>query len=189
MSSKVMIRFATAFLSTCLGRGVFAQPPAGQPPPGQPPAAQAPAGATAWQKACVEDVKKLCAEPAKAGGNVLECLASKENDLSQECKDSFLWKYKVAQLCREDFDKFCKPPLAEGMTRGQCIKEHEKDLSEKCRKALVQGNKRFKTEEKAQEKIEAAAAGKPAEASPSEGQAPAKPAAKAKKASRAKKKS
>ena len=103
----------------------------------------------AWQKACQTDVEKVCKDVATKGGNVPDCLAAHEKDLSEECTSAFLWRYKVMQDCKPDIDKLCKDKLAAGtISLGQCFKDNEKVLSEKCRTALVKGSKRQKAEDK-----------------------------------------
>jgi hypothetical protein len=141
-----------------------------QPPPATPPPAAPAAGGgkpQAWQKPCETDVQKLCKDVMAKNGNVPDCLASHEKDLSEECTSSFLWRYKVMQDCKDDVDKLCKDRIAAGTSLSACFKEREKDLSEKCRTALVKGSKRSKAEAKTadpakpDEKTETAAATKP----------------------------
>src|SRR5256885_2287421 len=104
---KLGVTSALAILSlSVLSAGAARAPtPAPAPAGGQPaaPGAAPPAGkAQAWQKACETDVPKLCKEVAAKGGNVPDCLASHEKDLSEECTNAFLWRYKVMQECKDD---------------------------------------------------------------------------------------
>jgi hypothetical protein len=141
---KLGVTFALALVSL----SAFADQ-AQQPAP--PAAAAPPAGKPqAWQKACQGDVDKLCKDVATKGGNVPECLATHEKDLSEDCTSIFLWRYKVTQDCKDDIDKFCTAKLQAGTTSlSQCFRDNEKALSEKCKAALVKGSKRQKAEDKA----------------------------------------
>jgi hypothetical protein len=122
--------------------------------PGTPPGAAAPSAPAvgkpqAWQKACQVEIEKVCKDVSAKGGDVPECLAAHEKDLSEECTHVFLWRYKVMQDCKDDLQKLCGDKLASGATTaGQCFKENEKALSEKCRTSLVKGSKRQKAEDK-----------------------------------------
>src|SRR5689334_21243257 len=102
VTKGVTAGLAIVFLSA------FAQ--AQQPAPAAPAAPAAAGGAKpqAWQKPCETDVQKLCKDVAAKGGNVPDCLASHEKELSEECTSTFLWRYKVMQDCKDDVDKLCK---------------------------------------------------------------------------------
>jgi hypothetical protein len=120
-----------------------------QQPAPTPPAPAAGGGKPqAWQKPCETDVQKLCKDVLAKNGNVPDCLASHEKDLSEECTSTFLWRYKVMQDCKDDVEKLCKERVAGGGSLSACFKEREKELSDKCRTALVKGSKRSKAEEK-----------------------------------------
>jgi hypothetical protein len=149
VTNGVTAGLAILFLSTF----AQAQQPAAAPPPAGGAKPQA------WQKPCETDVQKLCKDVAAKGGNVPDCLATHEKELSEECTSTFLWRYKVMQDCKDDVDKLCKDKMAAGTSLSACFKEREKDLSEKCRTALVKGSKRSKVEEK----TKTADAGKPEE--------------------------
>jgi hypothetical protein len=145
---KLGVTSALAIISlSAFATAVQAQQPAAAPPAAAPSGAGKP---QAWQKPCEGDIGKLCKDAAAKGGNVPECLASHEKELSEDCTSAFLWRYKVAQDCKEDIEKLCKDKVASGATTmSQCFKDNEKALSEKCRTALVKGSKRQKAEDKA----------------------------------------
>ena len=118
--------------------------------------AQQPPAQPAWRTVCAGDIEKHCKEADKQNKTV-ECLASHEKDLSEDCTTKFMHGYRVSQICKADFEKFCKDvrPL------GPCVKENDAKLSKECKAALVKGSKQAKAEEKAAAK-EAAPAVKPA---------------------------
>ena len=124
-----------------------------------------------WMVACEGDVKKHCESDSKAGTDVRPCLSKHEADLSQECKDTFLRKYRIVEMCKDDIEKVCAG--ASGKALGECFNNPEKQklMSEKCKSALRQGAKEHK-----QEAAPAAAA-----AAPAAEEKPAKPAKAAKK--------
>ena len=108
-----------------------------------------------WEKACDADMKKICKD---ATGDVRECLADHEKDLSKECTKHFSAAgFRVAKLCEGDFAKLCPDAAAKG-TLGQCVNANQAKLSPKCRNALMAGSK--KADEKAAAKKEKAAAKK-----------------------------
>ena len=117
--------------------------------------APAPSADQRWRQPCAPDIEKHCKEADKQNKTV-ECLASHEADLTEECTTKFMHGYKVSQICKADFERLCKDvrPL------GPCVKEHDAELSKECKAALVKGSKQVKAEEKAAEK---AAAPAPAE--------------------------
>jgi hypothetical protein len=108
-----------------------------------------------WEKACDGDMKKICKD---AKGDVRECLAEHEKDLSKECTKHFSAAgFRVAKLCEADFAKLCPDAAAKG-NLGQCVNANQAKLSPKCRNALMAGSK--KADEKAAAKKEKAAAKK-----------------------------
>ena len=108
-----------------------------------------------WEKACDADKKKICKD---AKGDVRECLAEHEKELSKECTKHFSAAgFRVAKLCEEDFAKLCPDAAVKG-NLGQCVQSNQAKLSSKCRNALLAGSK--KADEKAAAKKEKAAAKK-----------------------------
>jgi len=102
-----------------------------------------------WEKACDADMKKICKD---AKGDVRDCLAEHEKELSKDCTKHFSAAgYRVAKLCEADFNKLCPEAAIKG-NLGQCVNANQAKLSPKCRNALVAGSK------KADEKAEKAAA-------------------------------
>src|SRR6185295_11558384 len=106
-----------------------------------------------WEKACDADMKKLCKD---AKGDVRECLAEHEKELSKECTKHFSAAgFRVAKLCEADFAKYCADAAAKG-NLGKCVQANAAKLSPKCRDALTAGSeKQTKAEEKAAEKAAA----------------------------------
>jgi hypothetical protein len=164
---KLRITSALAFVSfASFASLAVAQtpPPAAPAPTGQPGAAPAPGGKPqAWQKPCEADVQKFCTDALKTG-QVPDCLAKHEKDLSEECTKSFLYRYQAAQMCKDDFEKYCKDKMGPGGGLGQCIHENEKNLSDKCKAALAKGSKQAKVQAKAEAKAEGATDAKAEEA-------------------------
>jgi hypothetical protein len=107
--------------------------------------AQDPAAKPAWVVACAGDMTKHCDAEMKAKGDVRPCLAQHEADLSQECKDVFLRKYKILELCKDDIAKVCGG-TTDGKALGKCFNEKQAELSDKCRAALTKGSKEQKKE-------------------------------------------
>jgi hypothetical protein len=155
MKLRITLALATLTLSAVTAS---AQQPAGDP-------------TQRWRQPCAADIEKHCKEADKQNKTV-ECLASHEKDLTEECTTKFMNGYRVSQICKADFERLCKDvrPL------GPCVKEHDAELSKECKAALVKGSKVAKAEEKAAAKAEE----KPAEA-PAD-----KPAKSAKKSSKKK---
>lgn len=146
MLNKVLLP-VVAFVALYAGAARAQDPAAGGKPP--------------WMAACEADVQKSCQTEAKAGTDVRPCLANHEADLSQECKDVFLRKYRIVEMCKEDIEKVCGG--ASGKALGECFNnpEKQKQMSEKCKSALRQGTKEHKQETAAANPA-AAAAEKPA---------------------------
>jgi hypothetical protein len=161
MLNKALL--SAAALATLFTANASAQEPAAGGAPKAP-----------WVVACAADMTKHCDAEMKANGDVRPCLAKHEADLSQQCKDIFLRKYRIVEMCKDDIEKVCAG--AQGKDLGKCFNEKQAQLSEKCKTALRQGSK----EQKKQEAAKAA----PAAAAVAE--APAKPAKPAKAAKAAK---
>lgn len=138
----------------------------------QEPAAGGAAPKAPWVVACAADMTKHCDAEMKANGDVRPCLAKHEADLSQECKDIFLRKYRIVEMCKDDIEKVCAG--ATGKDLGKCFNEKQAQLSEKCKTALRQGSKEQKKEEAAK------TAAAPAPAKAAKAAKPAKPAKEAK---------
>ena len=85
-----------------------------------------------WEKACDADIKGVCKD---AKGDVRECLAEHEKELSKECTKHFSAAgYRVAKLCEADFAKLCPEAAVKG-NLGQCVNANQNKLSPKCRNA------------------------------------------------------
>jgi hypothetical protein len=169
MLKKILVP-AFALVSACLfSASASAQDPAAKPP---------------WMVACEGDVNKVCQTEMKAGSDVRPCLANHEADLSQNCKDVFLRKYRIVEMCKDDIEKVCGG--ASGKALGECFNdaEKQKQMSDKCKAALRQGTKEHKQETAAAAPAGAAkpavAAEKPAAVAekPAKGKKHKKPAAK-----------
>jgi hypothetical protein len=107
-----------------------------------------------WEKACDADIKSTCKD---AKGDIRDCLAKHEKELSKECTKHFSAAgYKVAKLCEADFAKFCPEAAVKG-NLGQCVNANVKKLSADCRNALTAGSEQQK---KADEKAAAKTAAK-----------------------------
>jgi hypothetical protein len=178
MKLGVTAALAILSLSALAASGARAQQPAAPPAPAAP-SAPAVGKPQAWQKACQAEIEKVCKDVSTKGGSVPDCLAAHEKELSEDCTQIFLWRYKVMLDCKDDLQKLCGDKLASGATTaGQCFKDNEKALSEKCRTSLIRGSKRQKAEDKGKaggsdgnttdDKTDAAAkpAGKPAKKPP-----------------------
>jgi hypothetical protein len=85
-------------------------------------------------KPCQADVKKLCPGVKAGHGRVLACLESKEDQVSQACKDDFKAKAQaVYDACKSDVEKFCAT-VEKGQGRVlQCLKKNEATLSDSCK--------------------------------------------------------
>lgn len=105
-----------------------------------------PSRATAQNRSCADDVKKLCADVKGGGGRILKCLKVHQAELSAECKTQLQGlkgeRAKRWQACRADTDKLCKD--THGGARMRCLQEHQTELSPDC-KAQIQRPPQQKT--------------------------------------------
>jgi len=105
-----------------------------------------PATATAQNRACADDVKKLCADVTGGSGRILKCLKAHRTEVSPQCKTQLQTlkseRGKRWQACRSDVDKLCKD--THGGARMRCLQAHETELSPDCT-ALIQRPRRQKT--------------------------------------------
>jgi hypothetical protein len=103
------------------------------------------------QNACSEDIAKFCQNSKPGWINIMDCLETHENQLSDACKEfeakmggarvereeQVREKMKFRQLCRDDVDKFCANavPRAGGIIN--CLNDHRTELSTACRELIT----------------------------------------------------
>ena len=133
-----------------LSLGLIALSASAQDKPADKPAA--PDTRAKWVIACEGDIQKHCMEQAKTG-DARPCLAEKEKDLTQTCKDAFIRQYRIVQLCSDDIQKLCGGS-SDGREIAKCFNEKKDQLSAKCKSALTRGSRDY---EKTEAKTEAAA--------------------------------
>lgn len=95
-------------------------------------------------KPCKSDLERLCPGVKPGGGRGRDCLLSKADQVSAQCKARLEQAKEVHQACQGDARKFCRdiPP-----GRGRvaiCLQEHEAELSQPCKAHLEQARARFK---------------------------------------------
>ena len=97
--------------------------------------AQTATTATAEPDDCAADAKHLCADVEPGGGRLRECLATRIDELSHDCRarieptqrEILAWR----AACGADVDAKCKDEVGVGL--GRCLERHSKTLAPACR--------------------------------------------------------
>jgi hypothetical protein len=86
-----------------------------------------------WQKACQQDLQRLCKDEVPPRGSPRGCLRANEDRLSDRCYDVAIRPGRHALLCVPDLNRFCRDrPIKEF---ADCLKEHRRELTDGCRAA------------------------------------------------------
>ena len=99
-------------------------------------------------KPCAADAQKLCPGVKPGHGALLACLAPKQDQVSQACKDMVQAKLQaLVTACARDVQKFCADvPVGTGKVV-ECLDKNNDALSDDCKaeftkaKAAVPSNK------------------------------------------------
>jgi hypothetical protein len=88
-------------------------------------------------RACVDDVKKLCASVEPGGGRVAGCVKEHLNDLSPPCQNLVAEAATAAKACAADLKQKCADARRR-VAKVACIKSALANLSDDCKSAVSQ---------------------------------------------------
>jgi hypothetical protein len=129
-----MTKTTTLIFSFLMAIGAAAHADDKKPAPAAKPAAEAEPVQMPWEKACESDIKTICGD---FKGDVRECLAEHEKQLSKACTKHFSAAgYRVIKYCEADIQKLCAAEAAANKLP-QCMNAKQAQLSPKCRQALT----------------------------------------------------
>ena len=100
---------------------------------------------------CADDIEKYCKEIKPGGGRILNCLKTREAELSVSCRGKIRELQGIItaceQACSGDIAQFCKDIQPGGGRIIKCLREHDKELSPSCTAKLEMIGKRFQRRE------------------------------------------
>lgn len=88
-------------------------------------------------RACVDDIKKLCASVDPGGGRVAGCVKEHLNDLSPPCQNLVAEATTAAKACAADLKQHCADARRR-VAKVACIKSALANLSDDCKSAVSQ---------------------------------------------------
>jgi hypothetical protein len=88
-------------------------------------------------RACVDDIKKLCATVEPGGGRVAGCVKEHLNDLSPPCQNLVAEVATAAKACTADLKQHCADARRR-VAKVACIKSALANLSDDCKSAVSQ---------------------------------------------------
>jgi Cysteine rich repeat len=88
-------------------------------------------------RACVADIKKLCAGVEPGGGRVVGCFKEHLSELSPTCQDLVAEAATAAQACTADIRQQCAD-ARNRIAQVACIKSALAKLTEDCKTAVSQ---------------------------------------------------
>lgn len=98
----------------------------------------------AFQK-CQGDVEKFCKEVQPGKGQVMQCLQSKQDLLTQDCRQALTERREKHQqmrlTCKADREKFCAGVKPGKGAVHACMESHETELNPECRAQLQKRGK------------------------------------------------
>jgi Cysteine rich repeat len=95
------------------------------------------ASAQGRAKACVDDIKKICATVEPGGGRVAGCVKEHLTDLSSPCQDLVARAATAAKACAADLKQQCADARRRA-AKVVCIKGALANLSDDCKSAVSQ---------------------------------------------------
>jgi hypothetical protein len=137
----VMSAFA-GIASLGLGLGAaYAKPPKKDADPAKQQAREA--KRAEFKQACGQDAKDLCAGVQGGKGQVMQCLADHEEELSDACaekvakiKGKLAEREKVKAVCAPEVQRLCGDvPPGKGAVK-QCMKANRDKVSDACKDAM-----------------------------------------------------
>lgn len=98
-----------------------------------------------FQKACGNDVKKLCADVQPGQGRIIKCLRDNKREISGTC-NHFMGQVrqkamKMRAACKDDAKKLCSQVKPGEGRIIKCLLENREKLGQACNKALPSGQK------------------------------------------------
>jgi hypothetical protein len=88
-------------------------------------------------KACVADVKKLCADVEPGEGRVAGCIKQHLNELSEPCQNLVAEVATAAKACTADVKGKCADARRK-VAKVACLKSALTNLSDACKSAISQ---------------------------------------------------
>jgi cysteine rich repeat protein len=86
-------------------------------------------------RACVTDIKKLCADVEPGEGRVAGCLKQHLNELSTPCQNLVAETAAAAKACAADVKQQCKDARRR-LAKVACLKSALTNLSDDCKSAV-----------------------------------------------------
>ena len=93
------------------------------------------ASAQSRARACVDDIKKFCANVQPGDGRIAGCVKEHLNDLSPPCQDLIAAVAVAAKACRADLKKQCADARRRA-AKVACVKSVLANLSDDCKSAV-----------------------------------------------------
>jgi cysteine rich repeat protein len=88
-------------------------------------------------RACVADIKKLCADVKPGEGRIAGCVKAHVADLSEPCRNLLTRTAAAAKACTNDVKQHCADARRR-TAKLACIKSTLTNLSDDCKSAISQ---------------------------------------------------
>jgi Skp family chaperone for outer membrane proteins len=88
-------------------------------------------------KACVSDIKKLCADVRPGEGRIAACVKDHIKDLSEPCQNLLAKTAAAAKACTADVKQHCAD-AGRPAAKVVCLKSALVNLSDECKSAVSQ---------------------------------------------------
>jgi len=95
------------------------------------------ASAQSRARACVDDIKKLCASVQPGEGRIAGCLNEHLSDLSEPCQNLLATTAAAAKACTADLKQQCADARRR-VAKIACVKSALANLSDDCKSAISQ---------------------------------------------------
>jgi hypothetical protein len=95
------------------------------------------ASAQSRARACVDDIKKLCASVQPGQGRIAGCVKEHLSDLSAPCQSLLGEVATAAKACRADLKQHCSDARRRS-AKIACVKSALPNLSDDCKSAVSQ---------------------------------------------------
>jgi hypothetical protein len=93
---------------------------------------------SAAMKACVDDVKSLCAGVLPGDGRIKGCIKAHFSDVSAPCQAVLVKAAAISKACGADVKKVCTDVKPGGGRIEACMKSHLAEVSDPCKDAVTQ---------------------------------------------------
>ena len=87
-------------------------------------------------RACVADVKSLCADVEPGEGRIRDCVKSNFAKLSEPCQAGIAKAAAVVKACKPDVKQLCSDVKRGGGRIAKCMRSHLADIQDQCTDAL-----------------------------------------------------